>query len=68
MYAEIAAGARIRRSYETFNGDVQSNGDVSFTFQTVLIGVDVGDRWFMSTSFGYGTAWSPLMLGTGFKF
>ena len=68
LYAEIAIGPRFRKFLETFEGDVQSNTEVSLSIQPVVFGADFGEKWFFSIGCGLGTAWTPAYIGTGFRF
>ena len=68
LYGSVAAGLRARYYAETLDGDTVSASDYRFTWQLSPFGLEVGKNWYFSFSTGFGRAWTPFIIGAGYRF
>lgn len=68
MYATVGADLRYRSYTEQYRSSKCSNADISFGYQLSPLGFSFGDRWVVSMDFGFGTLWSAVSIGAGYRF
>ena len=68
MYATVGVDVRFRHFIESYRSSKCSNSDFSFGYQLSPLGLSFGDRWQISTGFGFGSLWSVVSIGAGYRF